>query len=132
MVATTSLVAIAPPSVIPNADWHNVGLLHYRSSSSLRWDVDAFLQTRGYRPHLAAEVDDAVFLLEAAIRGGYVAFVPRSIARDAVAAKRARIVAALDSSYSGVYATYLHGESVDLARRAVEVLIEHARAALAD
>jgi LysR family transcriptional regulator, transcriptional activator of nhaA len=127
MVATTSLVAIAPPSVVPDADWQNVGLIHYRSSSSFRWDVDAFLQTRGYRPRLAGEVDDAVFLLEAAARGGYVAFVPRSIARDAVAAKRVRIIAGLDSSYSGVYATYQHGTTADLAQRAVELLIEHAR-----
>jgi LysR family transcriptional activator of nhaA len=126
-IAQTSLVAIAPAAVVPEADWQNVGLVQYRASSAFRWEVEAFLQSRGYRPRLAAEVDDSLFLLEAAARGGYVAFVPRSIARDAVASGRVRILETIEPSTNGVFALFQDGDGVDLARRAVEVLIEHAQ-----
>jgi DNA-binding transcriptional LysR family regulator len=132
IVDRTSLVAIAPPSVVPTNDWHDIRLLQYRTSSSYRWEVETYLHTRELRPRIAAEVDDAVFLLEAATRGGYVAFVPRSIARDAIAAGRVRIIATIDASYCGVYAAYQDSTSADLARRAVELLIEHARTSQAD
>jgi hypothetical protein len=38
-----------------------------------------------------------------------------------------RILEAIEPSRSGVYALYQDGASVDLARRAVEALIEHTR-----
>jgi LysR family transcriptional activator of nhaA len=128
LVDRTSLVAVAPPSVEPAHDWHDVRLLQYRTSSSYRWEVETYLHTRELRPRIAAEVDDAAFLLEAATRGGYVAFVPRAIARDALAAGRVRIIATIDAWYCGVYAAYQDSTSAELARRAVELLIDHARA----
>ena len=125
----TTLVAVCAPSIEPSEDWSNVNMLQYRASCSYRWEVETFLQRSGYRPHVAAEVDDSLFLLEAAARGGYVAFVPRSIARDAIANGRLCVLAKIPTAHSGVYAVYQNVDSADLARRAVEVLVQYAHAA---
>src|SRR3569832_1975563 len=77
------LVAVAAPTLPVSDDWSNVALLHYRPSSAFRWDVEEFLEDRNLRPRIAAESDDSLFLIEAAARGGYVAFVPSTAARDA-------------------------------------------------
>jgi LysR family transcriptional activator of nhaA len=127
-----TLVAVAPPTVEPAADWQNVGLVHYRPSSSYRWDVETFLDTHGLRPRIVAEADDALFMLEAAARGGYLAFVSRSIARDAVNADRLRILGEVENSELGVHAIFQDGAAAELARRAVDVLIAHVQASRAD
>ena len=123
-----ALVAVAPPGLEPAPDWHDVGLVHYRPASAYRWDVEAFLEERGLRPRIAAEADDALFLLEAAARGGHVAFVSRSIARDALSSGRVKQLAQIDSSRLGIHAIYQDGASAELARRAVDVLVGHVRA----
>ena len=128
MIDECKLVAVAAPSIEPAADWQDVALVQYRATSSYRWDVEAFLDAKHLRPKIAAEADDSLFLLEAAARGGYISFVPRSIARDAIVAGRLRVLARIEPAHSGVYALYQNVESADLARRAVEVLVEHARA----
>jgi len=125
LVAETSLVAIAPPSVVPQDDWQNVSLIQYRASCGYRWEVEAFLESRGYRPRISAEVDDSLFLLEASARGGYVTFVTKSSARDAIAAGRVRIVEVVEPVRSGVYALYQDGTSAELARRAIALLVEN-------
>jgi len=127
-----SLVAIAPPTVEPVADWQNVGLLQYRASSAYRWAVETYLDTNHLRPRVVAEADDALFMLEAAARGGYLAFVSRSIARDAVNAERVRILGEIENSQLGVHAIYRDGEGAELARRAVEILIAHVKEMRAD
>ncbi len=127
-----SLVAVAPPTVEPAADWQNVGLVHYRASSAYRWDVETFLDTHHLRPRIVAEADDALFLLEAAARGGYLAFVSRSIARDAVNAGRLKILGEIENSQLGVHAIFQDGAAVDLARRAVDLLIAYVQASRAD
>jgi LysR family transcriptional activator of nhaA len=127
-----SLVAVAPPTVEPLADWQNVGLVHYRASSAYRWEVETFLDTHHLRPQVVAEADDALFLLEAAARGGYLAFVSRSIARDAVNAGRLKILGEVENSQLGVYAIFQEGASAELARRAVDVLIAHVQASRED
>jgi LysR family transcriptional activator of nhaA len=121
------LVAIAPPDLAPSATWGDAGLVQYRATSPYRGDVDAYLAEHGLDPRVVAEADDPGFVLEAALRGRYVAFVPRSIARDALAAGRAKILAHLEDPAVRVHA--LHADGVDdaLARRAVEALIERAR-----
>src|SRR4051812_48436532 len=81
---SVTLIAVGPPNLQLAPDWQDARLIHYRGSSAFRWDVESFLEARGLRPRVAAESDDALFLLEAAARGGYVVFVPRSIARDAI------------------------------------------------
>jgi LysR family transcriptional activator of nhaA len=122
-----TLLAVAPPDVTPASDWQNVGLIQYRASSGLRWDVEAYLEEHGLCPKVVGECDDALFLLEAAVRG-YVAFVPRSVARDAIAMGRLKAIARLPSTHAGVYALYQDTETADLARRAVQMLIEQVRA----
>lgn len=125
LIDTMSLIAVGPPGLKIAPDWQDARLIHYRTSSSFRYDVEAFLETKGLRPRVAAESDDALFLVEAAARGGYVAFVPRSVARDAITAGRLEAIAQVDAVHSGVHALYQDGASADLARRAVEVLVEH-------
>ncbi len=120
------MVAVAPPGVEPTPDWQNVSLLQYRATSTYRWEVEAFLDENNLRPQVAAEVDDTLFLVEGAARGGHVAFVPRSVAKDVIAAGRLRIIARLPAS-SSVYALYQSSETSELARRAVEVLVHHAQ-----
>jgi DNA-binding transcriptional LysR family regulator len=130
LIDRITLVVVAAPALDLDAKWQNVGLLQYRESSAYRWDVEAFLSANGLTPKIAAESDDALFLLEAAARGGYVAIVPRSLARDTVTAGRLRVIRHLEASETsaGVYAVYQDGDSAELARNAVEVLVAKARA----
>ena len=90
-----SLIAVGAPDVRPDEGWRNISLIHYRATSSFRWDVETYLETHSLRPRIAAEADDPLFLVEAAARGGHVAFVPRSVARDAIAS--GRLVALVNS-----------------------------------
>lgn len=125
---TMTLVAVGQPKLALAPDWQDAKLVHYRSSSAFRWDVDNYLDANGLRPRIIAESDDALFLVEAAARGGYVAFVPRSICRDAINAGRLVQLAELMPAHAGVYALYQDGAAAELARRAVGVLVEHVKA----
>jgi LysR family transcriptional activator of nhaA len=127
-LTSSALVAVAPPSLEISAHWENVSILQYRTSSSSHWAVEDYLNEHSLRPRVAGEVDDALLLLEAAARGGFVTFVPRSCVRDAVTAGRLRIIATIDPAQATVHAVYQDGETATLARRAVSVLIEHVRA----
>lgn len=121
------LVAVAPKSVDPGEGWSDVGLLQYRSASTSRWMVEQYLDQHSLHPRIAGEADDPLLLVEAAARGGFVTFVPRSVARDAVAAGRLRVLASLDPARATVHALYHDATTASLARRAVEVLVEHFR-----
>ncbi|HUS68558.1 MAG TPA: LysR family transcriptional regulator [Kofleriaceae bacterium] len=125
-LTSSVLVAVAPPNLEAGPAWENISILQYRASTS-RWMVDDYLNEHGLRPRVAGEADDALFLVEAAARGGFVTFVPRSVARDAVTSGRLRVLGTIDSSQAAVYAVYQDGETANLARRAVTVLIEHVR-----
>jgi LysR family transcriptional activator of nhaA len=119
------LVAVAPQGVEPTDSWDNIGLVQYRSASTARWLVDQYLDEHGLRPRIAGEADDPLLLVETAARGGFVTFVPRSVARDAVAAGRLRVLSAVDPARVTVYALYHDVAISSLARRAVEALVEH-------
>jgi len=126
LVERAGLVVVAPPTVEPDANWENVGLVQYRASSSYRWDVESFLDENGFRPNVVAESDDPFFLVEAARRGGYITVVPRSIAKDAMTGGHLRMIGFVKSSdQAGVHALYPDLENATLARRAVELLIEN-------
>ena len=127
-----TLTAVAPPDLQPESDWRNVGIVHYRASSTFRWEVEAFLERNRLRPRVVAEADDALFMLEAAARGGYVAFVSRSIARDALGAGRVKRLDQIDTEHLGIHAVYQDGASAELARRAVDVLVAHVHASRAE
>ncbi len=65
--------------------------------------------------------------MKAAARGGYIAFVPRSIARDATSAGRLVVLAELSTAHAGVFALYQDRATADLARQAVAILVEYLR-----
>lgn len=123
VVRPLDLIAVAPPGVQPAPDWRDVRLLQYRPSSPLRLEVDSFLEFQALEPQIGAEADDAMVLLELAARGGFVAIVPRAIASAAIAAGRVRVLVELDTT-AAVHALYRDNLASDLARRAVEVLIQ--------
>jgi LysR family transcriptional activator of nhaA len=124
------LVAVTHPDIVPRDDWKNLSLLEYRPASVYYWEVDGFLKERGLHPTVMGEVDDAFLMLEAAARGGFVAFVPRSVARDAIKAGRVKALATLSPATAAVHAVYHASDTLQLARTAVEKLIESARANL--
>ena len=124
------LVAVCNPEFAPSETWHNVELLHYREGSAYRWEVDQFLVEKGLRPRAVGEIDDSFLLLEAVIRGGFVAFVPRSVARDALSVGRVKALLTLEPGVAAVHALYHDGDSASVARRAVEMLAEYATSAL--
>ncbi len=120
------LLAVAGPTVVPDEAWTNVRVIHYRVSSALRWEVDDFLSTRELRPITAAETDDAGLMLEAVASGPFVAFVPHSLAREALASGRVRTLEVIPGQSLGVHAVYHDGQASDLARRAAELLADRA------
>jgi LysR family transcriptional regulator, transcriptional activator of nhaA len=121
------LMAIAHPDVTPRDDWQNLSILEYRPTSAYHWEVENYLRDRGLKPKPMGELDDAFLMLEAVARGGFVAFVPKSVARSAVKLGRVKALAVLEPTSAGVFALYHSGGPADLARAAVEKLIENAR-----
>jgi LysR family transcriptional activator of nhaA len=127
LIDRPSLVAVVHPDITPRGDWENLSILEYRTSSAYFWEVDSFLKQNGYRPTSMGELDDAFLMLESACRGGFVAVVPRNVAREALRAGRVKVLATFTTTASGVYAVYHGSDSVQVARAAVEKLIENAR-----
>lgn len=121
------LVAICKPDIVPVGNWDNLSLLEYRPSSAYHWEVDNYLREQGLNPKSAGELDDAFLMLEAVCRGGFAAFVPASVARSAVELGRARILSRFLPKNAGVYALFQKSESANVARAAVERLVENAR-----
>jgi LysR family transcriptional activator of nhaA len=129
LVYRTSLIAVALPDFEPLPDWHDLPLLEFRPTSIYHWEVDAFLKERGLRPNLMGELDDAFLMLEAVLRGGFVAFVPSTVAREAIRAKRLKVLATVPVGSGGVHAVYPSGESLQLVHTAIARLVENARTA---
>ena len=73
------------------------------------------------------EIDDAFLMVEAVARGGFVAFVPNSVARPAIRLKRVKALGALQPTSAGVHALYHNVEQAEFVRTAVEKLIQHAQ-----
>lgn len=122
-----TLLAIASPDMELREQWENVPLLEYRPGSAYHWEVENFLRERGLHPKPMGELDDAFLMLEAVARGRFVAFVPRSVARAALRLGRVKALASLRPTSAGVFALYHSGGASDLARVAVERLIQNAR-----
>jgi DNA-binding transcriptional LysR family regulator len=130
LIYRPSLVAIALAGVEPNADWSNLSLLEYRASSVYYWEVAGYLQRHGLTPTVRGEVDDSFLMVEAALRGGFVAFVPKSVARPLLRSGQVKTLATLAPETAGIFAVYPENEVLQLARKAVALLIENARARL--
>ncbi len=120
------LVAIAAPDIEPRSDWQNLSLLEYRAASAYHWEVDAYLKEMALEPTAVAELDDAFLMLEAVARGGFIAFVPHTVARDALSTGRVKTIATLAPT-TAISAIYHAGDTLHVARSAVEKLIAHAR-----
>lgn len=108
-------------------DWSDADMLEYRASSAMRWEVDAFLDARELRPGSAAELDDAFLMLEAVAAGDFVAVVPRSVALDAIARQRVRVVASFRPAGAGIHAVFHSDETGAMVGNAVRRLTENAR-----
>jgi LysR family transcriptional regulator, transcriptional activator of nhaA len=121
------LVAIVHPSTEPKDGWQNLSILEYRPGSAYHWEVEDFLREGGLSPRSMGELDDAFLMLEAVARGGFVAFVPKSVAREALKLGRVKTLATLQPKSAGVFALHHSGGPTDLARAAVEKLVANAR-----
>jgi len=107
--------------------WQELPLINYRPGSPFRWEVEHHLRERGMTPKLIGETDDALFMLEAVIRGVCIAFVPRSVARDAILQKRVRVLTVLPPNGISLNAVYHDGGSVAQTTHAVELLVAYSR-----
>jgi DNA-binding transcriptional LysR family regulator len=73
------------------------------------------------------DLDDAFLMLEAVARGGFVAFIPRGVAREAIKQGRVKGIGALATRGTGVHAIYHGGDGLRQARAVVDLLLENAR-----
>ena len=121
------LVGVAAPDLVKDGvAWDGVPLIQYRPSAPAYWEVEAFLARLDAKPRIIAETDDPMLMVEAAARALCIAFVPRSMIRDAVAAGRITVVAALPPTSAEVLALYRNDDQAALSRRAVEALVAYA------
>lgn len=118
----TKLTVVAPPNLDLGADWHDVGLVQYRPSSVFRWDVENYLESNHLKPRVVGETDDALLMLELAVRGGFVAMVPSGVARDVLIARRLRVIDTIEPAHAGLFALHQDADSAEMARRAVQLL----------
>ncbi len=123
-VEATQLVAVAHPKLTPAADWSDAALVQYSTTSRFRWAIDAYLDQRNLRPRIAAEADDATFLVEAAATARYISIVPWTIVRDAVAAGRLHVLDTVSTDHAGIHAIYRNTDTQELARQAVAALVD--------
>jgi len=128
LISRPPLVAVVRPEVEPKEDWKNLSLLEYRTSSVYRWEVELYLHAHGLHPAVMGELDDAFLMLEAVLRGGFVAFVPQSIAKSAIQGGRLKALATIKPETAGIHAVYPENDALQLARTAVERLMATARA----
>jgi DNA-binding transcriptional LysR family regulator len=70
-----------------------------------------------------------VFLVEAALAGGFATAVPRNVARDAIADGRLTVLDEIRPAHDGIHALYVDGQSAQLAKQAVDALEQIARRA---
>ncbi len=124
------LLAVAAPERVdaPNGrTWADLPTIHYLPGSPWRWAVESFCKTHRLSGHALAETDDAQFMLESAMRGICLAFVPYSLARDALHRRKVRAVAALPTAGVALNAICHDGRRVAQAAQAVDVLLAYAK-----
>lgn len=123
------LVAITPRDVQLHERWEDAAFVHYRPSSVYRFPIDHYLEERDLRPRIAAETDDTLIMLAAVLRGGFTAFVPLSVAREAIVGGKVKVISELTPEGIAVHALFHDVESAVVARRAVEMLVKFAHEA---
>jgi LysR family transcriptional regulator, transcriptional activator of nhaA len=128
-IQQSRLVAISAREVALAERWEDAALVHYRPSSVYRFPIDSYLEGQDLRPRIAAETDDALIMLSAVVRGGFIAFVPWSVARGPVSAGQVKVIAELKPEGISVHALYHNVEAATVARRAAEMLVKCAQEA---
>jgi LysR family transcriptional activator of nhaA len=128
-----ALVAVASDSLFGKDGkfhWADAPLLHYRAGSAFFFEIEDYLKANQLTPRVIGETDDSQLMLEAACSGACVSFVPRTIAKDALA--RGRVKALFDVSLKScsIRAIYHSDENAALASRAVEQLVSYAKSNL--
>jgi len=124
LVQSATLVAIAAPALSIPADWKDVPLLQFGTGAHTRGVIEEYLHDHELAPRLAAEADDATFLVEAAAAGTHLAIVPESVARAAIEAGRVRVLETIALDNAGVYAIHRGTTSTELARSAIQLLVD--------
>lgn len=124
-VCRPALVAVASPALQPDAAWENVSIMHYSPASAYRGEVDCFLESRQLRPAIIASSDDPGLMLEVAIRGHAIAFIPDRVARHAIGAGMVRMVATLEPGPLTLHAIY-HEPGTPAMVEAVAALVRSA------
>jgi LysR family transcriptional activator of nhaA len=130
LIHRPTLVAVVLSSIDPKADWNNLSLLQYRPTSIFHWEVANYLKDHNLSPAEMGELDDTFLMLEAVLRGGFVAFVPRSVARAAIRSGQVSVLAQIAPTTAGIFAVYPDNDGLQLTRKAVELLIANARSGL--
>jgi DNA-binding transcriptional LysR family regulator len=130
LIHRPTLVAVVLSSIEPKQDWNNLSLLEYRPSSIYHWEVASYLKDHALSPSVMGELDDSFLMLEAVLRGGFVAFVPRSVARGVIRTGQVKVLAHIAPATAGIFAVYSDSDALQLTRKAVELLIENARSGL--
>jgi DNA-binding transcriptional LysR family regulator len=130
LIYRPSLVAIVLRDFEPRPDWNNLSLLEYRPSSTFHWSVATYLQEHGLSPALRGEVDDSFLMVEAVLRGDFVAFVPKSVALPLLRDGQVKVLATLAPQTLGAFAVYPENEALAQARKAIALLTENARTRL--
>jgi LysR family transcriptional activator of nhaA len=123
-IQQSRLVAISRRDVTLTERWEDAALVHYRPSSVYHFPIDSYLETQDLQPRIAAETDDCLIMLSAVVRGGFIAFVPWSVARESVSTGQVKIIADIKPEGVSVHALYHDVESAAIARRAVEMLVK--------
>ncbi len=113
-----ALDAVAAPTTTPARDWSNLAIVQYRASSPFRASIDTHLAEHALRPKIAGEAEDALLLVEAAAREGFLTFVPRPVARPAIDAGQLVRIASVESA-AALFAVHAR---TDRARSAVALL----------
>lgn len=125
-VGRARLIVVARDPIEPKRSWNGASIIQY-GQSILRGEVASYLDERGLKPTIIASTDDPLLMLEAATRGACVAFVPESVARQAIIAGRVHVLASLEPGPVTLYAVHHATAARDLVRRAVSALIDGAR-----
>lgn len=130
LIHRPTLVAVVLSSIEPKQDWNNLSLLEYRPSSIYHWEVASYLKEHALSPSVMGELDDSFLMLEAVLRGGFVAFLPGSVARSAIRTGQVKVLAQIAPATAGIFAVYSDSDALQLTRKAVELLIENAQSGL--
>lgn len=98
------LAAVAAPSTEIRDGWVDAPMVHHSAGSPFRAEIDSFLLAHDLRPTIAGETDDPGLMVEAAVAGSAIAFVPRTRARRQLDDGRLRALAVLDTNGVAVHA----------------------------